>query len=394
MGRVSNKMINEKVYDHRLNFFNGNRSTNQKVISNIILCEENKVIVNSGDINYDDLCLLKSGDWNEKIALNDITSQYEKLYSLCKSKELNFSLDLSFNSRKVEWISGNSKIEKKSIIRLSVNKGKKDHSFIDIPFVSDKNQLFSDIDQAFNELICERTEDDIDLDNNDLEVIMSPKAAGYFIHEIIGHPVEKDIVDKKQSFFSQNDINTKIMPDYINIIESPEELKQIGYDFGLLDDVENRLNKKKIIENGVLKNFIEYKRCSQFRYPCINRMHNLVLRPNENGYDLNYIIEHTKNGIVIDEIIYGCYNIFFNQFILYCGRCRYIKNGEVIGYNDGLLIKDELSTLSEKIVEIGNDFKTAIGMCAKQGQTITVGMGAPTMKLRNINVQKGETLCF
>lgn len=384
-------MVEEILYEHGLNYYNGNYGVNKKVICNLV---DNNMSIVTGETKLSDYVMIEKNDMLKEMLMDKIVKECNKLYNVSKKYGYNLSYNINCTGRKILWNSGKCKLEKKNSMRITLNKGRKDHCFMDIPVKFTMDENIGELENAFCELIKDNNKIDLKIDSCKQDVLMSPKAAGFFVHEILGHPLELDIVNEMQSMYSKNDINKQIMPRNFILTEAPNELLEFGYDYGGLDDEENELKEVSIIEKGILKSFIDYKRCSQFKYPCVNRMHNLVLRPNTEGRDLNSMISSMENGIIIDEIIYGNYNILVNRFNLICGRYRYIKDGKILGYNDGIIISDEISSLKDKIVEIGSDFKKMIGLCTKYGQTLNVGMGAPTILLRDINIRKDNNLCF
>lgn len=218
------------------------------------------------------------------------------------------------------------------------------------------------------------------------DIILSPRAAGYFMHEILGHPMEIDFVEKGQSLYCINDIGTVVLPDFVTITEKPEDMKKLGIDFSQYDDMGMELKYKKLIHNGKLMNFIDNKRCQRLDNLCLPRMFNLCLEPNVAGRNYDEIISASENAIAIDEVIAGNYNYITKKYSLMCTKAKLVKCGKVIGMIEKLVLEDDIESLREKITEVGRDMECTIGKCSKQGQIVTVGMTSPTICLSNVYV--------
>lgn len=384
-------MVKEKVYERIFNYINGISWSKNNIYVN--LKEENIVdTINAYEcLEYDSFVDLNSNDWTSRITKDEIIDLYNDFYSTCIKSDLVFSSTITSKVRIIEWQEEKKKkLEKEEIIRLSINSNSKDYSIIDIPIERTRKNIIQEIQKSFytiynKENNCRK----VQIRDKVIDIILSPNAAGYFIHEIIGHPLEIDFIKNSQSIYTVDDLGKQIMPDFINVSDHPDKLKSNGIEFGSIDDSGNELYEKEVIVNGVLKSFIDFQRCDQLSNICINRMYNLQLKPNRHTKTLEDIINASDNTLIVDNIICGFYNCVTKKYTLHCGRCRFIEKGSVSGYIDNITIEDDLFSVQNKIVEIGSDFCESLGKCNKQGQIITVGMGSPSIKLMNVEIRVG-----
>lgn len=384
-------MVKEKLYVKTLNYVNGISWSYSNIFQDAMEEDEEFMVSSNECIDNNAFEELNISDWICIISLNEIVELLNHFYDICRKSGYQFSSTVTSKVRIIEWDNCKKKLEKEEIIRLSVNSNTKDYCIIDIPIGDSKDKIFKSVKEAFFKIFKDdNSYSKLDFKDNMVDIILSPTAAGYFIHEIIGHPLELDFVENNQSFYTINDLGKQIMPEYITVKEEPLDLKSIGIDFGKYDDSGNELREKEIIKNGILMNFIDYQRCDQINNTCFNRMYNLSLKPNKDDIELDNIVGKESKALIVDNIISGFFNLMIQKYTLYCGRCKVVDNGNILGYVDGIVIEDDISSIKDKLVDVGSDFNVSLGKCNKLGQVITVGMGAPTIKLKNIKIKMGE----
>lgn len=230
----------------------------------------------------------------------------------------------------------------------------------------------------------------IDLDS--VPVVFSQKAAGYFIHEILGHSLEADFF----SYYKNNFDNLKIS-DKLTVIDSIEGYENI---LGLnkYDDAGELIKPLTIIDKGKLCNIFCIDKKDSFdgklygcsrreSYKCntMPRMRCTFIKPFDNidkekiisKYDFGVYFNNAYTGGVNPQT--GEYNVVGNGFLL--------KDGEKYGFIDNLKLQGNLLNDLNSFEYIGNDLKIFGNYCSKLGQTVRVGVGGPTISLTNLSVE-------
>ena len=227
---------------------------------------------------------------------------------------------------------------------------------------------------------------------NYVSVVFSQKAAGYFIHEILGHSLESDFF----SYYKNNFDNLKIS-DKLTVIDSIEGCENI---LGLnkYDDVGELIKPLTIIDKGKLCNIFCIDKKDSFdgklygcsrreSYKCstMPRMRCTFVKPFDDidkekiisKYDFAVYFNNAYTGGVNPQT--GKYNVVGNGFLL--------KNGEKYGFIDNLKLQGNLLSDLNSFEYIGNDLKIFGNYCNKLGQTVRVGVGGPTISLTNLSVE-------
>lgn len=318
-----------------------------------------------------------------------ITNLLNRLHSECKKREYHISATLVYKIRRIMWLDGKLNLETENTMRLALNKTSQDYKYLDFCCPTKKScedvllEKYSELLNCLENNLLSKS-----INSGIYDVIFSPKAAGFFVHEILGHPLEADIVNENNSVYKLSDIGRLILPSSINIEERPDGVKKIGLNFGKYDDNGKPLKEKRIVDKGQLKNFIDYNRSDDIRNKAMPRMHNLCLLPGEENSYMNMRRE-MEYGLAIEDVISGKLDIINGICTLLCGCCLLIRDGIPIGTIDNVMICDKIENITSAIVAIGNDSEVVIGKCNKKGQTLSVGMEAPSIKMKDVNVLIG-----
>lgn len=231
----------------------------------------------------------------------------------------------------------------------------------------------------------------------ELPVVLAAGSSGILLHEAIGHGMEADFNRKGISIYADS-IGRRIAPKDVTILDDGTNANLRGtINF---DDEGAPSQATVLVENGILKTFLHdrisaahYKldstgngRRQSFRYPPVPRMRNTYMA---NGpTDPQEIIASVKDGIYAEEFANGQVNIGAGDFTFFLSKGRLIKNGkltEVI--KDANLIGSGPKVL-ENISMVGNDSTMLCGggSCGKDGQSVPVGFGLPTVLAGAISI--------
>lgn len=230
-----------------------------------------------------------------------------------------------------------------------------------------------------------------------MPVILGPAQSGILLHEAVGHPIEADFNRKGSSAYSGR-LGETVASELCTIYDSG----QIGSDRGAInfDDEGNFPKENVLIEKGVLRGYMHDKisadyyktpasgngrRESYAHYP-LPRMTTTYLANGES--EPEEIIASVKKGIYCESFSGGQVDIANGDFVFVPtiaymvedGKKTYpIKNFTLIGNGPDALSKVEM---------VGNDFALSEGIwtCGKDGQSVPVGVGLPTVLISELTV--------
>jgi len=216
-------------------------------------------------------------------------------------------------------------------------------------------------------------------------------------HEAVGHGLEADFNRKKSSVFSDR-LGDKVATDCCTIVDDATLLNHRG---SLNIDDEGEIGQRTVlIENGILKNYMQDKlnaklmkmqptgngRRESYAHLPIPRMTNTFLMPGK--YDPQEIIQSVDRGLYAADFSGGQVDITSGKFVFSTREAYLIENGKLTQpVKNATLIGDGLQVI-QKISMVGNDLAMdpGVGICGKNGQSVPVGVGQPTLKIDEIVV--------
>jgi len=225
-------------------------------------------------------------------------------------------------------------------------------------------------------------------------VVLGCGESGVMVHEAVGHPFEADGIRKKTSIFHDS-MGKDIAKPIVNIYEDPTIANYRG---SLnIDDEGMSTQKTQLVKDGKLVGFIQDKlnselmgvsptsngrRQSYQSYP-IPRMTNTVMESGES--DPMDIIKSVKKGFYAKSFEGG--NVMDSGKFTFSVNLGYmIENGELTKpVRNATLIGTNVQVMNE-VSMIGSDMGYFLGNCGKEGQTVPVTAGTPTMKIDKMTV--------
>ena len=234
-------------------------------------------------------------------------------------------------------------------------------------------------------------------------VIMDPKLTGTFIHEAFG---QADLVLNKESIL-EGKIGQKVAIDEINIIDDPTlgQGKKFNLNYELygsyaFDEEGTRSQTTKLIENGVLKNFLHNLETSSRMNEIPNghgransnvskpqvRMGFTYLEPKD--WSLDEMIKDTKNGVLCEDFQYGYTDPTTGNFQFKCKLSYKIENGEKKEILRDVALSGMTLEVLNRISAIGNaeTFNYSDGVCGKGGQGLRVCDGGPYIRIEQLTL--------
>jgi TldD protein len=231
----------------------------------------------------------------------------------------------------------------------------------------------------------------------EMPVVMAAGAAGILLHEAIGHGMEADFNRKNTSIFSDK-IGKQVAKPFVSIVD---EGTQEGARGAInVDDEGNAVGKTMLVQNGTLTSYLHDSisakhygvkptgngRRQGYEFAPMPRMRSTYMLPGP--HKPAEMIASVKKGIYCEQFTNGQVNIGAGDFTFY------VKNGYLI--EDGKLtkpIKDvNIIGNGPKVLElidmVGDDLKIDEGgwTCGKDGQSVPVSQGIPTVRVSAITV--------
>jgi TldD protein len=230
-----------------------------------------------------------------------------------------------------------------------------------------------------------------------MPVVLAPATSGILLHEAMGHGFEADFNRKKISIFSTM-MGKKIAEPFVTIVDTGLE----PYARGAIsvDDEGTPAQSTTLVENGKLVSYLHDRisakhfgvkptgsgRREDFRCAPLPRMRVTTM---ENGpHHPEEIIKSVKNGLYAVDFSNGEVAIGAGDYSFYVKTGYMIENGKLTApVKDVNLIGSGPDSLA-KTVMVGNDKAIDLGTwtCGKDGQSVPVGLGLPTVKVSSITV--------
>jgi len=230
-----------------------------------------------------------------------------------------------------------------------------------------------------------------------MPVVLGPGWPGILLHEAVGHGLEGDFNRKGTSAFSGK-VGQQVASAECTIVDDgtlPNRRGSLS-----VDDEGTPGQYNVLIENGVLKGYMQDKlnarlmgveptgngRRESYAYMPMPRMTNtyMLAGPHEPGD----IIASVDKGLYAPNFGGGQVDITSGKFVFSASEAYLIENGKITTPVKGaMLIGDGPEALS-RISMIGNDLQldTGVGTCGKEGQSVPVGVGQPTLKIDELTV--------
>ncbi len=230
-----------------------------------------------------------------------------------------------------------------------------------------------------------------------LEVVLAPGDSGILLHEAVGHGLEADFNRKKTSNYT-GQIGQLVASPLCTVVDDPTIVQSRGAIN--VDDEGFEPERHTLIENGVLRGYLQDRtsakhfgvrptgngRRESFQSAPLPRMTNTILLGGES--DPEEIVRSVKRGIYATTFGGGQVDISNGDFVFSLTESYLIEDGKITAPLKGVnLIGNGPDTLRE-VTMLGNDAALSDGIwtCGKDGQSVPVGVGCPTIKIARITV--------
>ena len=230
-----------------------------------------------------------------------------------------------------------------------------------------------------------------------MTVVLGSGWPGILLHEAIGHGLEGDFNRKGTSAFS-NKMGQQVASKGITIVDDGTIKDRRGsLNF---DDEGNETKNTTLIEDGKLVGYIQDaqnaklmnmnltgngRRESYAHLPMPRMTNTYMLNGNHSKEE---IITSVKNGLYASNFGGGQVDITSGKFVFSASEAYLIKDGRISHPVKGATIIGNGPDILKQVSMVGNDMSldSGVGTCGKDGQSVPVGVGQPTLKIDNIVV--------
>jgi len=230
-----------------------------------------------------------------------------------------------------------------------------------------------------------------------MQVVLGPGWPGILLHEAIGHGLEGDFNRKGTSAFAGR-VGQKVAAPEVTVVDDGTLADRRG---SLnVDDEGTPTQRTVLIENGVLKGYMQDllnarlmkvaptgngRRESYANLP-MPRMTNTYMLAGK--HDPREVIASVERGLYAVNFGGGQVDITSGKFVFSASEAYLIEKGRITRPVKGATLIGNGPDVLTRVTMVGNDLKldTGVGTCGKDGQSVPVGVGQPTLKIDGLTV--------
>ena len=230
-----------------------------------------------------------------------------------------------------------------------------------------------------------------------MTVVLGPGWPGVLLHEAIGHGLEGDFNRKGTSAFSGR-LGERVAAPGVTVVDDGTLSQRRGS--LSIDDEGVPTECTVLIEDGILKGYMQDKvnarlmgtrstgngRRESFAHLPMPRMTNTYMRPG--SHDPAEIIASVKRGLYAVNFGGGQVDITNGKFTFSASEAYLIEDGKVTRPVKGATLIGSGPEVLTRVSMIGNDLRLdeGVGVCGKDGQSVPVGVGQPTLRIDAMTV--------
>jgi TldD protein len=231
----------------------------------------------------------------------------------------------------------------------------------------------------------------------EMTVVLGSGWPGVLLHEAVGHGLEGDFNRKGSSAFAGM-IGKRVAAKGVTVLDDGTIADRRG---SLnVDDEGNATQKNVLIEDGILKGYIQDSmnaRLMKVKPTGNGRRESYAAVPMPrmtNTYMLNgdktpeEIVASIKRGLYATNFGGGQVDITSGKFVFSASEAFWVENGKIQYPVKGATIVGSGPESLKKVTMIGNDLAldSGVGVCGKEGQSVPVGVGQPTLRIEGLTV--------
>ena len=231
----------------------------------------------------------------------------------------------------------------------------------------------------------------------EMTVVLGPGWPGVLLHEAVGHGLEGDFNRKGSSVFAGR-IGKRVAAKGVTVLDDgtlPDRRGSLN-----VDDEGNASQRNVLIEDGILKGYMQDSLNARLMgvKPTGNGRResyaNLPMPRMTNTYMLagsktrEEIVASIKRGLYATNFGGGQVDITSGKFVFSASEAFWVENGRIQYPVKGATIIGNGPDALTRITMIGNDLEldSGVGVCGKEGQSVPVGVGQPTLRIERLTV--------
>jgi TldD protein len=230
-----------------------------------------------------------------------------------------------------------------------------------------------------------------------MAVVLGPGWPGVLLHEAIGHGLEGDFNRKGSSAFSGR-IGQRVAAKGVTVLDDgtlPDRRGSLN-----VDDEGQATQRTVLIEDGILKGYIQDAmnarlmkvkptgngRRESYAHVPMPRMTNTYMLAGNRTKD--EIVASLKRGVYATNFGGGQVDITSGKFVFAASEAFWVENGKIQYPVKGATLIGSGPDCLTRVSMIGNDLEldTGVGSCGKEGQSVPVGVGQPTLRIDGLTV--------
>jgi TldD protein len=239
--------------------------------------------------------------------------------------------------------------------------------------------------------------DAVDAPAGSMPVVLGPGWPGVLLHEAIGHGLEGDFNRKGSSAFAGR-MGQRVAAPGVTVVDDGTLAGRRGS--LSVDDEGTPTECTTLIEDGILKGYMQDKlnarlmgmaptgngRRESFAQLPMPRMTNTYMLAGQ--HDPQEIIRSVKKGLYAVNFGGGQVDITNGKFVFSASEAYMIENGKITYPVKGATLIGSGPESLKYVTMIGNDMSldSGVGVCGKEGQSVPVGVGQPTLRIEKMTV--------
>jgi TldD protein len=342
---------------------------------------------------------------NEKVALLQRVDAFTRQQDP-RVIQVNVSLAAEYETILVMASDGHLAADVRPLVRMNVSvvveqNGRREHGYaggggrFDYRQMLENDQAFSYAKEAVRQALVNL--DAVDAPAGTMPVVLGPGWPGVLLHEAVGHGLEGDFNRKGTSLYAGK-MGEQVTSPLCTIVDDgtlPNRRGSLN-----VDDEGTPTQCTVLIEKGILRNYMQDKknarlmggvstgngRRESYAHIPMPRMTNTYMLPGESTHE--EIIASVKKGIYAANFGGGQVDITSGKFVFSASEAYLIEDGKITRPVKGATLIGNGPDVLTKVSMVGNNLKldSGIGICGKDGQSVPVGVGQPTLRVDALTV--------
>ena len=231
----------------------------------------------------------------------------------------------------------------------------------------------------------------------EMTVVLGPGWPGVLLHEAVGHGLEGDFNRKGSSTFSGR-VGQRVAAKGVTVLDDgtlPDRRGSLN-----VDDEGHATQRNVLIEDGILRGYMQDSlnarlsgvkptgngRRESYAHLPMPRMTNTYMLGGTRSKE--EIVASLKRGVYATNFGGGQVDITSGKFVFSASEAFWVENGKILYPVKGATLIGNGPEAMNRVSMIGNDLQldTGVGVCGKEGQSVPVGVGQPTLRIERLTV--------